>query len=160
MQSKTTSPLSSRCKITTRSSIAKKSARCFPHFVNSVLDLFLGLRWLGGFSRIRSKRQRRGQRQINILKFIKSMGTLLIGGWRFCCISCNKLRALCSVEEVGKKKGISMAQVAMAWILAKPGVTAPIVGTTSLQNLKDLIGTLPTSSLCDARLTGDRIRSR
>ncbi|KAI0927809.1 hypothetical protein AcW1_005231 [Taiwanofungus camphoratus] len=44
------------------------------------------------------------------------------------------------VEQVAKKKGISMAQVAIAWVLSKPGVTAPIVGTTSLDNLKDIIG--------------------
>ncbi len=44
------------------------------------------------------------------------------------------------VEEVAKKKGLSMAKVALAWVLARPGVTAPIVGTTSLENLKDLIG--------------------
>ncbi len=41
-----------------------------------------------------------------------------------------------------------MAQVAIAWMLAKPGVTAPIVGTTSLDNLKDLIGALLMSSCC------------
>lgn len=35
---------------------------------------------------------------------------------------------------------ITMAQVAIAWSLAKDEVTAPIVGTTSLENLKDLIG--------------------
>ena len=33
-----------------------------------------------------------------------------------------------------------MAQVAVAWCLTKEGVTAPIVGTTKLQNLQDLIG--------------------
>ncbi|PFH46661.1 hypothetical protein AMATHDRAFT_69408 [Amanita thiersii Skay4041] len=43
------------------------------------------------------------------------------------------------VEELAKKKGISMAQVSLAWIMAKPGVTAPIVGTSSLENLSDLI---------------------
>ncbi|CAL1697806.1 unnamed protein product [Somion occarium] len=43
------------------------------------------------------------------------------------------------VEEIAKKKGISMAQVAIAWTLAKDGVTAPIVGTTSLSNLEDII---------------------
>ncbi|KAF8911475.1 aryl-alcohol dehydrogenase [Gymnopilus junonius] len=42
------------------------------------------------------------------------------------------------VEEVSKKLGISMAQVSIAWILSKEGVTAPIVGTTSLKNLKTL----------------------
>ena len=44
------------------------------------------------------------------------------------------------MEELAKKKGVSMAQIALAWILAKDGVTAPIVGTTSLENLKELIG--------------------
>ncbi|KZP03966.1 hypothetical protein FIBSPDRAFT_878978 [Athelia psychrophila] len=31
-----------------------------------------------------------------------------------------------------------MAQVALAWVLQKDGVTAPIIGITSLENLKDL----------------------
>ncbi len=33
-----------------------------------------------------------------------------------------------------------MAQISLAWILSKPGVTAPIVGTTSLANLEDILG--------------------
>ena len=33
-----------------------------------------------------------------------------------------------------------MAQVALAWSLSKPFVTAPIVGTTSLDKLKGLVG--------------------
>ncbi|KAH9943948.1 aryl-alcohol dehydrogenase [Amylocystis lapponica] len=44
------------------------------------------------------------------------------------------------VEEIAKSKGISMAQVAVAWVLSKAGVTAPIVGTTSLANLQDILG--------------------
>ncbi|KAL0959333.1 hypothetical protein HGRIS_014594 [Hohenbuehelia grisea] len=43
-------------------------------------------------------------------------------------------------EEIAKSKGISMAQVALAWALSKDGVTAPIVGTTSLKNLEEMIG--------------------
>jgi len=56
------------------------------------------------------------------------------------------------VEEVAKKRGISMAQVSIAWILSKPGVTAPIVGTTSLDNLKDIIGGV------DVKLTEEEIK--
>ena len=48
----------------------------------------------------------------------------------------------CSVEELSKRKGVSMAQISLAWILAKPGVTAPIVGTTSVEKLADLIDAL------------------
>lgn len=43
------------------------------------------------------------------------------------------------VEELAKKRGVSMAQISIAWMLSKDHVTAPIVGTTSLENLKDII---------------------
>lgn len=44
------------------------------------------------------------------------------------------------VEELAKKKGVTMAQVALAWSLANDFITAPIVGTTSLENMKELLG--------------------
>lgn len=43
------------------------------------------------------------------------------------------------VEEIAKKRGASMAQISLAWTLTKEVVSAPIVGTTSLDKLKDLI---------------------
>ena len=51
------------------------------------------------------------------------------------------------VEEVANKKGVSMAQVATAWVLSKPGVSAPIVGTTNLEHLKDILSTFLESCL-------------
>ncbi|OCH84121.1 Aldo/keto reductase [Obba rivulosa] len=42
------------------------------------------------------------------------------------------------VEEVAKKRDVSMAQVAVAWELSKDVIAAPIIGTTSLQNLRDV----------------------
>jgi len=51
----------------------------------------------------------------------------------------NNVNIVNRVEEIAKKRNISMAQVAIAWILSKEGVSAPIVGTTSLNNLYDLI---------------------
>ncbi|KAF9449634.1 aryl-alcohol dehydrogenase [Macrolepiota fuliginosa MF-IS2] len=50
-----------------------------------------------------------------------------------------KFNDISRVEEVAKKRGISMAQVSIAWVLSKDEVTAPIVGTTSLKNLEDII---------------------
>ncbi|KAF8504607.1 aryl-alcohol dehydrogenase [Russula emetica] len=41
------------------------------------------------------------------------------------------------VREISKKRGISMAQVSLAWSLTR--VTAPIVGSTSIEKLEDLI---------------------
>ncbi|KAF8803249.1 Aldo/keto reductase [Phlegmacium glaucopus] len=44
------------------------------------------------------------------------------------------------VEKIAKAKGVSMAQLSLAWIMSRDGVSAPIVGTTSLENLYDLLG--------------------
>ncbi|KAG8742574.1 hypothetical protein FRC10_001239 [Ceratobasidium sp. 414] len=44
------------------------------------------------------------------------------------------------VEAIAKARGISMAQVSIAWMLSKDVVSAPIVGTTNLKNLEDIAG--------------------
>jgi len=41
-----------------------------------------------------------------------------------------------AVESVAKKRGTSMAEVAVAWLLSRPGVTAPIVGATRPEHLE------------------------
>jgi aryl-alcohol dehydrogenase-like predicted oxidoreductase len=43
------------------------------------------------------------------------------------------------VAEVGRERGVSPAQVALAWLLHKPGVTAPIVGATKAEHLEDAL---------------------
>ena len=43
------------------------------------------------------------------------------------------------VAEVAAARGVPPAQVALAWLLQKPGVTAPIVGATKLEHLEDAI---------------------
>jgi 1-deoxyxylulose-5-phosphate synthase len=43
------------------------------------------------------------------------------------------------VAEVAGERGVAPAQVALAWLLHKPGVTAPIVGATSLEHLEDAL---------------------
>jgi aryl-alcohol dehydrogenase-like predicted oxidoreductase len=40
------------------------------------------------------------------------------------------------------ERGVSRAQVALAWVLAKPVVTAPIVGATRLSHLEDALAAL------------------
>lgn len=45
-----------------------------------------------------------------------------------------------AVEAIAKARGVSMAQVALAWSVSNEFVTAPIVGSTSLEKLAELIG--------------------
>lgn len=49
------------------------------------------------------------------------------------------------VEQVGKvaeARGIPRAQVALAWLLHKPGITGPIIGATRPQHLSDAVAAL------------------
>jgi aryl-alcohol dehydrogenase-like predicted oxidoreductase len=43
------------------------------------------------------------------------------------------------VREVAAERGLPPAQIALAWVLAKPGVTAPIVGATKERHLEDAV---------------------
>lgn len=47
---------------------------------------------------------------------------------------------LAALERAAKAHGHAMAQIALAWLMAKPGVSAPIVGATKLSQLEDAIG--------------------
>lgn len=56
------------------------------------------------------------------------------------------------VSEVAEARGLPMAQVALAWLLAKPEVTAPIIGATKPHHLEDAIAAL------SVKLTPDEIQ--
>jgi aryl-alcohol dehydrogenase-like predicted oxidoreductase len=43
------------------------------------------------------------------------------------------------VADIGAERGVSPAQVALAWLLQRPGVTAPIVGSTKPAHLQDAL---------------------
>ena len=55
------------------------------------------------------------------------------------------------VVDVATERGVTGAQVALAWLLQKPGVTAPIVGATKLAHLDDAIAA-EQLSLSDAEI--------
>lgn len=44
-----------------------------------------------------------------------------------------------AVQRIAAARGVSAAQVALAWLLSKPAVTAPIVGATKPAHLIDAI---------------------
>ena len=43
------------------------------------------------------------------------------------------------LAEIAAARGVPTAQVALAWLLQRPGVTAPIVGATKLEHLDDAL---------------------
>jgi len=46
------------------------------------------------------------------------------------------------VQELAAEYDATMAQIALAWILGKDGVTAPIVGTSSMDHLEEAVEAL------------------
>lgn len=53
-----------------------------------------------------------------------------------------------SLEEIAKRRGASMAQISLAWLMSREGVTAPIIGPNSVAKLEDLLGTWLMPSHC------------
>ena len=51
-------------------------------------------------------------------------------------------RVVDCVEELAKQRGVPPAQVALAWLLHKPGVTAPIIGASKPHHLEDAVAAL------------------
>jgi aryl-alcohol dehydrogenase (NADP+) len=47
-----------------------------------------------------------------------------------------------AVRQVAEDRGVSAAQVALAWVASRPGVTAPIVGATQPHHLDDAVAAL------------------
>lgn len=53
------------------------------------------------------------------------------------------------VVEVADRLGVKPTQVALAWMLAKPVITAPIVGASQLSHLDDAVGALEVKLSAD-----------
>lgn len=49
------------------------------------------------------------------------------------------LRILKALDEVSERQGTTPARAALAWLIARPSVTAPIASATSLEQLNDLL---------------------
>jgi aryl-alcohol dehydrogenase-like predicted oxidoreductase len=51
----------------------------------------------------------------------------------------NGPRVLAAMDKVAAETGATLAQIALAWLIARPGVTAPIVSATSMAQLDDIL---------------------
>ena len=58
-----------------------------------------------------------------------------------------------AVQRVAEARGVTMAQVALAWVLANPIVSSPIVGATKPHHLPEAVAAL------DLQLTEDEVRA-
>jgi 1-deoxyxylulose-5-phosphate synthase len=61
-------------------------------------------------------------------------------------------RVVDRVTDLAKKRGISNAQIALAWMLHKPAITSPIIGVTKPHHLEEAVKAL------DVHLSDDEIK--
>lgn len=58
---------------------------------------------------------------------------------------------LAALDRVAAETGATLSQIALAWVAAQPGVTAPIASATSVAQLDEIMGSL------DVALTADQL---
>ena len=61
-------------------------------------------------------------------------------------------RILAALDEVAAELGAKQSQVALAWLIAQPGVVAPIASATKLSQLEEIMG------CADLELSSDQLR--
>jgi aryl-alcohol dehydrogenase (NADP+) len=68
-----------------------------------------------------------------------TFGKMLYGGET---ISDADQRVIDRLEQMAKERGVPQAQLALAWLLHKPGLVAPIIGASKMQHLDDAVAAL------------------
>ena len=58
-----------------------------------------------------------------------------------------------TVTEIARARGLSNMQVALAWVLKNPAITAPIIGASKLNHLDDAVSAL------DVKLSDDEVKA-
>jgi aryl-alcohol dehydrogenase-like predicted oxidoreductase len=71
--------------------------------------------------------------------------------WLYAATAEADRRVVEAVQRVAAQRGIPRAQVALAWVIQKAGVTAPIVGASKMAHLDDAVAALAV------RLTAEEI---
>ena len=63
------------------------------------------------------------------------------------------LKVIEAVRNVARELGVLPSEIALAWLLQRPGVAAPIVGATKIEHLESAVRSL------DLHLTADHVRA-
>ncbi len=70
------------------------------------------------------------------------------------------MRILDALDEVSAARTASQAQVALAWVMAQPGLTGPIASATSLEQLDELMGSARLTLTAEDLATLDKASAR
>jgi aryl-alcohol dehydrogenase-like predicted oxidoreductase len=97
---------------------------CVAHHIGMTPWFSLACGYLTG--KYRSPADVKGARAYRVGKFVEGHGP----------------QVLAAMDTVAAAHGASLAQVALAWLAAQPGIAAPIASATSVAQMTDLLGSL------------------
>jgi L-glyceraldehyde 3-phosphate reductase len=72
--------------------------------------------------------------------------------WRENFLSEENLAAVRALNEIAKKRGQSLAQMALAWVLRDPRTTSALIGASRVDQIEDAVGALAKLEFSDAEL--------
>ena len=67
------------------------------------------------------------------------------------------LEVAAAVAELARERGLTTSQLALLWVKEQPGVTAPIVGPRTIEQLEDALAVLDRGLDDDARAACDAL---
>jgi len=70
------------------------------------------------------------------------LGKSVRGGRMGALLEGRGLAMLAALDDVAAQTGASLAQIALAWLMAQPGITAPIASATSVAQVEELLGAM------------------
>ena len=121
--------VSCRCKTTTISSIVRKSVKCCRLCRAEGIAVIPWSPLARGF--LAGNRRRQDHGETARAKRDAFAHTMYYDDCDFAVVD--------RVTEIATKRGVSNAQIALAWLLHQPGVTAPIVGASKSHHLADAV---------------------
>lgn len=72
-------------------------------------------------------------------------------------LNAHGLRVLRAVDDVAERRDATPVQVSLAWLMARPGITAPIASATSVEQLDELVAAIDLDLHDDDMATLDRV---
>jgi L-glyceraldehyde 3-phosphate reductase len=74
------------------------------------------------------------------------------GAWRDSFLSEQNLACVRALDVLAKKRGQSLAQMALAWILRDPRMTSALIGASRVEQIEDAVGALGNLAFSKAEL--------
>jgi L-glyceraldehyde 3-phosphate reductase len=76
------------------------------------------------------------------------------GSFRKAMLTERNLANVRALNEIARRRGQTLAQMAIAWVLRKPAVTSALIGASRWQQIEECLGALANSDFSDEELRG------